>query len=78
MLVCAYLAGRSMEDWMYQAVVWVAARRMAGGLTPVLDQWLQMDIDNQAQPAAVPCPGGGVNAVQPSATAPGLEGTPGP
>jgi hypothetical protein len=56
-LVLAYLDGRSMDDWLLGAVVWMADRRLASGMTPVLDQRLRMDIDSQAQaPASASTP----------------------
>lgn len=47
-LVRAYLHGRSMDDGLFDAVVWMAAKRQASGAMPVLDQRLRMDIDSQA------------------------------
>lgn len=54
-LVRAYLNGRSMDDWLFGAVVWMADLRLANGWTPVLDQRLRMDIDSQARGGAVSC-----------------------
>ena len=51
-LVHAYLSGRSMDEFMLEAVVWMAERRLTRGLTPVLDPMLRYDIDQQASAAS--------------------------
>jgi hypothetical protein len=47
-LVRTYLSGRSMEPILFRAVVWMAEKRLAGGMMPVLDTTMRTDIDNQA------------------------------
>lgn len=48
-LVGEYLDGRSMDRWLFGAVVWMVEQRLALGLQPVLDERLRMDIDSQAR-----------------------------
>jgi len=47
-LVRAYLKGRSMNEFMFTAAVWMADKRLTGGIVPALDQTLRDDIDSQA------------------------------
>lgn len=47
-LVRAYLHGRSMDELMFKAAVWMADKRLTGGIVPALDQTLRDDIDSQA------------------------------
>lgn len=47
-LVRAYLNGRSMDEAMFRAVVWMAGQRLRGSITPALNQALCQDIDSQA------------------------------
>ena len=47
-LVRNYLDGRSMDAFMFAAVVWMAHKRLTSGLTPTLDRQLCDDIDSQA------------------------------
>ncbi|MBT2326717.1 hypothetical protein J7E62_30870 [Variovorax paradoxus] len=49
-LVRAYLNGRSMDEFMLAAAVWMADKRLTGGIVPALDQTLRDDIDSQAGP----------------------------
>jgi hypothetical protein len=49
-LVRAYLDGRAMDEFMFNAAVWMADKRLAGGIVPALDQTLRADIDCQAAP----------------------------
>ena len=49
-LVRAYLDGRAMDEFMFNAAVWMADKRLAGGIVPALDQTLRADIDSQAAP----------------------------
>lgn len=53
-LVASYLCGRRMIPMLFDAVVWMAAKRLSEGATPVLDDTLRGDIDSQAEllPAA--------------------------
>jgi hypothetical protein len=53
-LVASYLCGRRMIPMLLDAVVWMAAKRLSEGATPVLDDTLRGDIDSQAEllPAA--------------------------
>ena len=44
----AYLQGRSMDEFLYAAAVWMVDKRLTGGITPALDQTLRDDIDSQA------------------------------
>lgn len=48
-LVRTYLKGRTMDPVFYQAVVWMAEKRLAAGATPTLDATLRWDIDSQAE-----------------------------
>ncbi|MDP9898350.1 hypothetical protein [Variovorax ginsengisoli] len=48
MLVHAYLDGRSMDAFMFDAVVWMAQERLTHAQVPTLDQRLRDDIDSQA------------------------------
>lgn len=47
-LVRSYLSGRTMEPVLFRAVVWMAEKRLAGGMMPALDTTMRTDIDNQA------------------------------
>ncbi|MBT2300450.1 hypothetical protein J7E70_08240 [Variovorax paradoxus] len=47
-MVRVYLRGRTLPEILHGAVVWVAETRLSSGKTPVLDQTLRTDIDNQA------------------------------
>ncbi|RST48868.1 hypothetical protein [Variovorax sp. MHTC-1] len=48
-LVASYLCGRRMIPMLLDAVVWMAAKRLSEGETPVLDDTLRGDIDSQAE-----------------------------
>jgi hypothetical protein len=37
-LVRAYLNGRSMDEFMFAAAVWMADQRLTGGMVPALDR----------------------------------------
>lgn len=47
-LVVSYLCGRRIVPMLFDAVVWMAAKRLSEGTTPVLDDTLRGDIDSQA------------------------------
>jgi hypothetical protein len=47
-LVRAYLHGRSMDEFLFAAAVWMVDKRLAGAIMPALDQTLRDDIDSQA------------------------------
>ena len=49
-LVRAYLDGRTMDEFMFGAVVWMVDQRLTSGIVPALDQALRDDIDSQAGP----------------------------
>jgi hypothetical protein len=51
-IVRSYLCGRRMPPLMFDAVVWMAAKRLAEGATPVLDEVLTVVIDSHASPQA--------------------------
>lgn len=53
-LVASYLCGRRMIPMLLDAVVWMAAKRLSEGATPILDDTLRGDIDSHAEllPAA--------------------------
>ena len=51
-IVRSYLFGRRMPPLMFDAVVWMVAKRLTEGATPVLDNVLTGVIDSQASPRA--------------------------
>lgn len=51
-IVRSYLYGRKMPPLMFDAVVWMVAKRLTEGATPVLDEVLTGVINSQASPRA--------------------------